>query len=99
MGSEMCIRDSDKKTPLLRSMEALSTQAVRALKLFGSNATRAVRITAARNSRWDCRNQSKHHGHAGAGPHRGDGMPFRTVHGNVLLSHLVAQLCGGELDD
>jgi glutamine synthetase len=32
----------DKKTPLLRSMEALSTQAVRALKLFGSTATRVI---------------------------------------------------------
>jgi glutamine synthetase len=32
----------DKKTPLLRSMEALSKQAVRVLKLFGSNATRVV---------------------------------------------------------
>jgi glutamine synthetase len=32
----------DKKTPLLRSMEALSTQAVRVLKLFGSNATRVT---------------------------------------------------------
>ncbi len=32
----------DKKTPLLRSMEALSTQAVRVLKLFGSSATRAT---------------------------------------------------------
>src|SRR4051794_35488166 len=30
----------DKKTPLLRSMEALSTQALRVLKLFGSTATR-----------------------------------------------------------
>ncbi|WP_165244991.1 glutamine synthetase III family protein [Paludisphaera soli] len=30
----------DKKTPLLRSVEALSTQAVRILKLFGSAATR-----------------------------------------------------------
>jgi glutamine synthetase len=30
----------DKKTPLLRSMEAVSTQAVRVLKLFGSNAER-----------------------------------------------------------
>ena len=30
----------DKKTPLLRSMEALSRQAVRVLKLFGSNAER-----------------------------------------------------------
>jgi len=32
----------DKKTPLLRSMEALSTQAVRVLKLFGSKAQRVV---------------------------------------------------------
>jgi glutamine synthetase len=32
----------DKKTPLLRSMEALSAQAVRALKLFGSEATRVT---------------------------------------------------------
>jgi glutamine synthetase len=32
----------DKKTPLLRSMEALSTQAVRALKLFGSTASRVI---------------------------------------------------------
>ena len=32
----------DKKTPLLRSMEALSTQAVRVLKLFGSDATRVT---------------------------------------------------------
>ncbi|MGH9162497.1 MAG: glutamine synthetase III [Vicinamibacteraceae bacterium] len=32
----------DKKTPLLRSMEALSAQAVRILKLFGSTATRVV---------------------------------------------------------
>jgi glutamine synthetase len=32
----------DKKTPLLRSMEALSTQAVRALGLFGSDATRVT---------------------------------------------------------
>jgi glutamine synthetase len=32
----------DKKTPLLRSMEALSTQAVRVLKLFGSNAERVT---------------------------------------------------------
>jgi glutamine synthetase len=29
----------DKKTPLLRSMEALSTQAIRILKLFGKNAS------------------------------------------------------------
>jgi glutamine synthetase len=32
----------DKKTPLLRSMEALSKQAVRILKLFGSRAQRVV---------------------------------------------------------
>jgi glutamine synthetase len=32
----------DKKTPLLRSMDALSKQAVRVLKLFGSNATRVT---------------------------------------------------------
>jgi glutamine synthetase len=32
----------DKKTPLLRSMEALSKQAVRVLKLFGSTATRVI---------------------------------------------------------
>jgi glutamine synthetase len=32
----------DKKTPLLRSMEALSRQAVRVLKLFGSSATRVT---------------------------------------------------------
>ncbi|MGD9904367.1 MAG: glutamine synthetase III [Vicinamibacterales bacterium] len=32
----------DKKTPLLRSMEALSTQAVRALNLFGVPATRVT---------------------------------------------------------
>jgi glutamine synthetase len=32
----------DKKTPLLRSMEALSTQAVRVLKLFGSKAERVT---------------------------------------------------------
>jgi glutamine synthetase len=32
----------DKKTPLLRSMEALSKQAVRVLKIFGSKATRVV---------------------------------------------------------
>src|SRR5918995_1604327 len=32
----------DKKTPLLRSMEALSDQAVRVLKLFGSSATRVT---------------------------------------------------------
>ena len=32
----------DKKTPLLRSQEALSAQALRILKLFGSQATRVV---------------------------------------------------------
>ncbi len=32
----------DKKTPLLRSMESLSKQAIRVLKLFGSNAERVV---------------------------------------------------------
>jgi glutamine synthetase len=32
----------DKKTPLLRSMEALSKQAVRILKLFGSKAERVI---------------------------------------------------------
>ena len=32
----------DKKTPLLRSMEALSRQAVRVLKLFGSKAERVI---------------------------------------------------------
>jgi glutamine synthetase len=32
----------DKKTPLLRSMEVLSDQAVRVLKLFGSKATRVT---------------------------------------------------------
>jgi glutamine synthetase len=32
----------DKKTPLLRSMQALSAQSVRALKLFGSTATRVT---------------------------------------------------------
>ena len=32
----------DKKTPLLRSMEALSKQAVRILKLFGSKAQRVI---------------------------------------------------------
>ncbi len=32
----------DKKTPLLRSMEALSRQAVRVLKLFGSTAERVI---------------------------------------------------------
>ena len=36
----------DKKTPLLRSMEALSRQAVRVLRLFGNTAVRTVRPMA-----------------------------------------------------
>jgi len=32
----------DKKTPLLRSMEALSKQAVRILRLFGGTAERVI---------------------------------------------------------
>ena len=48
-GSTLCIPTAfcswtgealDKKTPLLRSIDALSAQAVRVLKLFGSSATR-----------------------------------------------------------
>src|SRR5437667_3316137 len=35
----------DKKTPLLRSMDALSRQAVRVLRLFGSKATRVTTTT------------------------------------------------------
>lgn len=35
----------DKKTPLLRSMEALSTQAVRILRLFGDTTTKRVLTT------------------------------------------------------
>lgn len=35
----------DKKTPLLRSMEALSEQAVRVLKLFGHNDVKSVKST------------------------------------------------------
>ena len=35
----------DKKTPLLRSMEALSRQALRVLRLFGNTATRRVYTT------------------------------------------------------
>src|SRR5689334_9171764 len=35
----------DKKTPLLRSMEALSTQAMRVLKLFGNNTANKVFTT------------------------------------------------------
>ena len=35
----------DKKTPLLRSMEALSTQAVRILRLFGDTTTKRVNTT------------------------------------------------------
>ena len=36
----------DKKTPLLRSMEALSKQAVRILRLFGNDAVKRVTTTA-----------------------------------------------------
>jgi glutamine synthetase len=36
----------DKKTPLLRSIEALSTQAVRILRLFGNNDVQKVSTTA-----------------------------------------------------
>ncbi len=36
----------DKKTPLLRSMQALNKQALRILRLFGDNDTQAVRATA-----------------------------------------------------
>ncbi len=36
----------DKKTPLLRSMQALSTQAVRILRLFGNDEVRKVNATA-----------------------------------------------------
>ncbi len=35
----------DKKTPLLRSMEALSTQAIRILKLFGNTDVQQVFTT------------------------------------------------------
>src|SRR5947209_2221076 len=35
----------DKKTPLLRSMDALSTQAIRVLKLFGNNDAKKVFTT------------------------------------------------------
>ena len=35
----------DSKTPLLRSMDALNTQALRILRLFGDNTTRRVDIT------------------------------------------------------
>src|ERR1700759_1125190 len=35
----------DKKTPLLKSMDALSTQALRVLKLFGNNAAQCVVTT------------------------------------------------------
>lgn len=35
----------DKKTPLLRSMEALSKQAVRILRLFGNTAVKCVRTS------------------------------------------------------
>ncbi len=36
----------DKKTPLLRSMEALSRQAIRILRLFGNNTVKRVTTTA-----------------------------------------------------
>ncbi len=36
----------DKKTPLLRSMQAINTQALRILRLFGNNAATCVRPTA-----------------------------------------------------
>lgn len=36
----------DKKTPLLRSMEALDKQAVRIVRLFGDTATKSVKTTA-----------------------------------------------------
>ena len=39
----MCIRDRDKKTPLLRSMEALNVQALRIVRAFGD--TESQRIT------------------------------------------------------
>ena len=35
----------DKKTPLLRSMDAINTQALRILRLFGDNQTRSVKTT------------------------------------------------------
>jgi glutamine synthetase len=37
----------DKKTPLLRSMDALNKQALRILKLFGTNATRVTSVVGA----------------------------------------------------
>ncbi len=37
----------DKKTPLLRSMEVISEQAVRVLRLFGSSATRVITTVGA----------------------------------------------------
>ncbi|HIW74143.1 MAG TPA: glutamine synthetase III [Firmicutes bacterium] len=53
-GSTLCIPTAfcsyggealDKKTPLLRSMEAINRQALRVLKLFGDTATTAVKTT------------------------------------------------------
>lgn len=41
----------DKKTPLLRSMEALSKQAVRVLKLFGHDSVMAVKSTVGPRAR------------------------------------------------
>ncbi len=35
----------DKKTPLLRSMEAINTEALRILKLFGNNSVKSVKTT------------------------------------------------------
>ena len=35
----------DKKTPLLRSMEALNTQALRILRLFGNDAVKCVKTS------------------------------------------------------
>ena len=35
----------DKKTPLLRSMEAINTQALRVLKLFGNDSVKSVKTT------------------------------------------------------
>ena len=35
----------DKKTPLLRSMEAINRQAMRILRLFGNDSVTAVRTT------------------------------------------------------
>jgi len=48
----------DAKTPLLRSLDALSAQAVRILRLFGDNETERVSVTVARSrsiSSWTAR--------------------------------------------